>query len=180
MRTKVILVGPGGSGKDFLAAHLQRHHGLARNVAYTTRPRREGEVDGADYHFVTLPDFKAKIDAGFWHEYNCFVPELGWYYGSSKADFRDKQLFIKEPHGVGQLSAAERAQCVVVYLNVPAPVRAERMLARKGNADSVQRRLEADAQDFAGYTNYDLVVTDPNFSAVTVGHFICSLLSTSQ
>ncbi len=53
MRPVIIaIVGPSGSGKTTMQQHLQQKYGIPAIVSTTTRPRREGEVEGVDYFFV--------------------------------------------------------------------------------------------------------------------------------
>ena len=60
-----VISGPSGVGKDeILAAVKACRPGLHFVVTATTRPRRAGEVDGVDYHFVTMTAFAAMIEAG--------------------------------------------------------------------------------------------------------------------
>ena len=47
---KIILVGKGASGKDHLRKILEGR-GFTYGISYTTRPPREGEIDGQDYYF---------------------------------------------------------------------------------------------------------------------------------
>lgn len=48
----IAIVGASGSGKTTLSKYLQRKYGIPAIVSTTTRPRREGEVEGEDYFFV--------------------------------------------------------------------------------------------------------------------------------
>jgi len=164
-KDKVILLGHGGSGKDYFANYLSEKS-FKRNVSYTTRPHREGEVEGEDYYFITKEDFQNKIEEGFWHEYNIFVGD--WYYGASKEEFERCDLFIKEPRGLSLLSKEERDRCYVIYINTPRDIRKERMLSRKKNADNVDRRLDADDKDFENFIDYDCEVTNPIFDNETI------------
>ncbi|HSR23899.1 MAG TPA: guanylate kinase [Candidatus Eisenbacteria bacterium] len=59
----VVMSGPGGAGEDTLIEMLREHdRGLAHPVSYTTRPRRDDEVDGEHYRFVDETDFR-RLDA---------------------------------------------------------------------------------------------------------------------
>ena len=48
----VCIVGSSGSGKTFLAQHLEKTQEIPVVISYTTRPMREGEVDGVEHWFV--------------------------------------------------------------------------------------------------------------------------------
>ncbi|MBR4405179.1 MAG: guanylate kinase [Bacteroidaceae bacterium] len=54
--TILAIVGPSGSGKTTLAEHLKHELNIPVIVSYTTRPIREGEVNGKDHHFVSEQD----------------------------------------------------------------------------------------------------------------------------
>ena len=56
MNKKIILVGKGASGKDYFKDFLLSK-GFKTSVSHTSRPRREGEIDGKTYHFVTDKEF---------------------------------------------------------------------------------------------------------------------------
>ena len=60
----IILCAPSGSGKTTLAKHLLSNElfNLKFSVSSTTRKKREGEIDGKDYYFLSLNEFKNKFD----------------------------------------------------------------------------------------------------------------------
>ncbi len=65
-RTGVLLLvsGPSGSGKTTLCRRLAREGEAHYSVSCTTRPSREGEVNGRDYHFLTREEFQADARSG--------------------------------------------------------------------------------------------------------------------
>jgi guanylate kinase len=66
----VIISGPSGVGKDAVLRELRsRRHDLHIVVTATSRPKREGEVEGVDYIFLTREEFKKQIEAGEFIEY---------------------------------------------------------------------------------------------------------------
>ena len=65
----VVLSGPTASGKSTLWKRLVVHPGLDFSVSATTRPRREGEVDGRDYRFLDADQFKQLREDGAFLEY---------------------------------------------------------------------------------------------------------------
>lgn len=80
------LCGESSVGKTtILNAVLQRDPLLARMVTYTTRPPRLGEVEHIDYHFVSLHDFHAAVQAG---QLVCSISHRGQWYASSLDDLR--------------------------------------------------------------------------------------------
>ena len=175
MKTKVILVGHGASGKDHLANYL-KNNGFTKNVSHTTRPPREGEVNGDTYYFTDINDFECKIKDGYWQEYEMFVPEKKWYYGTSKEEYTRSNLLIKTVGGVAQLTQEQRDECLILFINVDERVRYERMIARRGMDDDAMRRIEADRIDFKNYTDFDLEISEPNFNCSFVMNLINFLM----
>lgn len=157
-KKRLILIGKGGSGKDYARKISENIIGAKYAVSYTSRPPREGEVEGEDYFFVDESFFTEGMKNNFWYEYVVFN---GWYYGTSNEQFQNDKLFIMTPKGLSHLSEEDRNESAVLYLNMPEEVRKERMLARNGNADSVERRLEADELDFENFEDWDFMMDNP-------------------
>jgi guanylate kinase len=131
-------------------------------VSYTTRPPRDGEVDGLDYFFLTDEQFIEKIDANEWYE---FVAFNGWYYGTSRDQMKaHNSVFIMTPEGMSCLAPSDRKDSLVIYLDIDEGIRTARMQQRGGNADSIERRIAADRVDFADYTDYDVKISDPYYN----------------
>ena len=63
--TLFIVSAPSGAGKTSLVRELiESLDGIQVSVSHTTRAKREGEVNGVNYHFTQVPDFEAMIDRG--------------------------------------------------------------------------------------------------------------------
>ena len=61
----LVISGPSGSGKSSLyKAVSQRLANLEFSVSCTTRPPRQGERDGVDYHFIEREEFLRRVQAG--------------------------------------------------------------------------------------------------------------------
>lgn len=58
--TIVCVVGPSGCGKTTMARFIEKALGIPMLVSYTTRPKRDGEIDGIDHHFVTEAEMPPK------------------------------------------------------------------------------------------------------------------------
>lgn len=87
-RTGILLLvsGPSGSGKTTLCRRLADEKEAHYSISCTTRPPREGEVDGKDYHFLSKDDFESRIAAGEFLEH-AEVHEN--YYGTLKTEVLD-------------------------------------------------------------------------------------------
>ena len=76
----LVLSGPAGAGKSTVLRSVVEHDPVTRfSVSCTTRPRRDDEVDGGDYHFLSEEEFSGKVEAGE------FLEHAGvhkWRYGT--------------------------------------------------------------------------------------------------
>lgn len=79
----VLVSGPAGSGKDTLIDSALETLSFEKVVTTTSRPKREGEVEGREYHFLTRDEFEKRIAANQFVEYS--QNENGAYYGVEQA-----------------------------------------------------------------------------------------------
>src|SRR5215470_3188811 len=78
----LVLSSPSGAGKTTLARRLiEAEHGIAMSVSHTTRPKRKGERDGDDYHFVDRDTFARMRDQGEFLEWAVVFDN---YYGTTR------------------------------------------------------------------------------------------------
>jgi guanylate kinase len=170
---KLLILGQSGAGKDFLVRNIVKKD-LIGCLKMTTRPQRKHEIQWVTYEFVADWTFKEKIENDEFLCYQTFnvTPEgrdpETWYYGITKAEFERAQVFIMTPGEFSKIDAETRKNCFVVYLDIDREIREERILRRRDKNDSVQRRLDSDEEDFKGFGDYDLRVTDPDFTAEDV------------
>lgn len=61
-----VVIAPSGTGKTTLNRRLIKENSdkIEMSISYTTRPKRDGEVDGEHYHFVSIEKFKELVDKG--------------------------------------------------------------------------------------------------------------------
>jgi guanylate kinase len=79
----IIITSPSGGGKGTLIAELmKRGVGIGYSVSYTTRPKRQNEVEGQDYSFISVEEFERRIANDEFLEY---AVVHGSYYGTSRA-----------------------------------------------------------------------------------------------
>lgn len=86
----IEIIGKNGAGKTFIANQLYQKNFL-RNVGYTTRKKREGEIDGIDYHFITEEQFAELLNNNAFIDYKY---RNGAYYGISKTDLSDNTIIV--------------------------------------------------------------------------------------
>lgn len=155
--SKLILTGPGGCGKDHLRKRFESR-GFKYQVSYTTRPPREGEVDGVDYFFISKEKAQEMIENDEWYEY---VEFHGWLYGTSKEQFfsTDSPIFIMTPIGISLIKPEDREDCFVVYIDPDPEVIMQRLKGRNMPGDTAERRYFADVEQFKDFKDYDMRIT---------------------
>jgi guanylate kinase len=156
MDSKIIIVGAGGSGKDFLRKKFTSK-GFTYGISFTSRPPRADEEDGVDYFFRDKDFFELNKEIFLEiQEFN------GWYYGISRGEFEEKNLFILSPAGIKSLPESFRNDSFIIYLNPEESVRDKR-LRQRSDDDSAERRLIADNKDFLNFSDYDIMIKNEDF-----------------
>lgn len=153
MKTKIIaLMGEAGAGKDYLLKQaIYRYPELHEIISCTTRPKREGEIDGKNYYFMTDEEFAAArlLEAT---EFN------SWHYGTSvdALDPSAANIGVFNPAGVRSLLACPDLDVKVFYVSVSDKTRLLRQLNREAdpNINEIIRRYLADKEDFKNL-NFD-------------------------
>jgi guanylate kinase len=156
---RLIIVGKGGSGKDYLV-RLLKNTGYRYCVSHTSRPRRTNEVDGIDYYFIEKNLATEMIQKDLFYEY---VEFNGWFYGTSIEEFNSANLFIMTPSGISKLKKDDRKNSFIIFLDIDEGILRSRLMLRN-DADKIDRRIEADKKDFYEFTDFDLKVVNPDFT----------------
>ena len=146
----IALIGEAGSGKDTLMRKLvEANPQLNEVVSYTTRPPREGEVDGVNYHFVTGEEFGELVVAGKMFEASCFND---WFYGTGVDSLKEDKLNIGvfNPEGIESLMQHNNVNLTVIRVWASDKNRLIRQLNREEfpDVDEIIRRYKADREDF--------------------------------
>lgn len=145
----IILTGKSCSGKTTVASELCKL-GYSGIVGYTTRPPREGEVEGDAYHFITQKEFLKKVDDGFFAESRSFHAANGqtWYYGTALEDLGPDKVAVLNPHGTKMLKKIPEIVPVVFYLKVDDEIIRDRLEKRDKDMAEAARRMKSDLVDF--------------------------------
>ena len=165
-----IVSAPSGAGKTTLVERLveQTPH-LRMSRSYTSRPAREGEMDGVDYNFVSRSEFERMVDAG---EFLEWADVFGNLYGTSAADTKrcldaskDVMLVI-DVQGARQVRARGLPHVAIFVMPPSFEVLARRLRGRsKDSEEAIQRRLEVARHEVASFAEYDFVVMNDEITA---------------
>lgn len=146
----IILVGESGSGKSTIERILEEKYGYERTISYTTRPPRDGEKDGVDYYFISEDEFIEKFNSKYFVETGAYN---GWFYGTTKDQYRNNTVCVLTPHGLRQISKNIKDNNIIkisFYIKVPRRDRLIQMLERGDNIDEAIRRNQSDVGQFDG------------------------------
>jgi guanylate kinase len=150
---KIIIIGKSASGKDTLRRMLI-DRGYKEAVSYTTRPMREGEVQGRDYHFISLENFESLEKENFFLESEKFRE---WKYGRSFESIEESNVFIATVTGTANMvEKIGREKFFVVELLCDEKLRKERSISRGDDPAEVERRLATDNHDFSAPRSFKI------------------------
>lgn len=161
----IYIIGKSSSGKDTIFNILKKELNVNTYVMYTTRPQRDGEIDGITYNFVTYEKMQEYINGNGKYkviEYRTYNTVFGpWTY----ATIDDEQFKSnKDLLMIGTLESYikivrffkdnKNVEVVPIYVEVPDNIRIRRALEREENQKEPHylemcRRFIADSEDFS-------------------------------
>ena len=163
----LVLSSPSGAGKTTITrALLERDARLEISVSVTTRPRRSGEVDGRDYHFVDRPAFEDAVKRGAFMEW---AEVHGNLYGTSIAEIDAAQrapgcggiIFDIDYQGARQIRAKVPDVTGVFILPPSMPELLRRLRGRASETEEVvKRRFEVALREIEHYGFFDYVLVN--------------------
>lgn len=147
----IILCGEAGVGKDAILHRIMELEPQIFNeiVSCTTRPPREGEIDGVNYHFLTVEQFTEKILNGDMLEATEFN---NWHYGTMASSLSQNKtnIGVFNPAGIACLLEDDRLDITVFRIIAKSKTRLIRQLTREADPDvsEIIRRFSTDNEDF--------------------------------
>jgi guanylate kinase len=161
----VILSSPSGGGKTTIAHQLlAKRQDVGYSVSCTTRPPRDGEVDGRDYHFKSLESFRGGQTAG---EFAESAEVHGHLYGTLRAEVervlsQGKHVIMDiDVQGTKQFVAAF-PESVLIFILPPSAEALVKRLTARGTEDpkSLIRRLRSAKDELKAIDLYPYVVVN--------------------
>ena len=165
-----VVSAPSGTGKTTVVERLvQVVPDLALSRSYTSRPVREGELNGVDYNFVTRSRFEEMIAA---EEFLEWADVFGNLYGTCASDTeRDLTrgqdvVLVIDVQGARQVRQRYRDTVGIFVLPPSFDVLERRLRGRSKDAeDAMQRRLRTARDEVAAFSEYDYVVVNDALDA---------------
>lgn len=173
----LVISSPSGAGKTTIAHELlRRDSGIAMSVSYTTRPKRPGETDGKDYHFVDAKTFARMVGEDAFLEH---AEVFGHAYGTPKEAVETNLkagkdlLFDIDWQGNRQLCAAADSDLVSVFILPPSTDELNRRLHTRAqdSEEVVAARMAKAAGEISHWEEFDYVVVNDELEASVAALF---------
>ena len=166
----VILSSPSGAGKTSIArALVEENKNFLFSVSATTRKSRPGEVNGREYHFLTVNEFRERIDNGQFLEH---AKVFGNLYGTplepvmeSINDGKDL-IFDVDWQGGKQIRSSSLSKFVISIFILPPSIKAlqERLMKRaQDSSQTVKDRMTKSIGEIMHWKEYDYVIVNNDF-----------------
>ena len=164
----IIITAPSGAGKTSITKHLLKTFPdkLAFSISAATRQKREYEKDGVDYYFMSVDDFKEKI------QHNAFVEwEMvyeGKYYGTLKSEIHRIWQEGKVPlldidvQGAVHVQQEHRDQTLSIFIEPPSVDELKKRLSGRGTEtpESLATRLNKATYELSFKDHFDKVIVN--------------------
>lgn len=160
-----VFTAPSGAGKTTIVRHLlQVNDNLGFSVSATTRPRRNQEMEGKDYHFLSENEFRRRRDAGEFLEWEEVYD--GLFYGTLLTEvdriWSDQKhiVFDVDVKGALRIKAHFGDRCLAVFVQPPSlKVLMDRLKARGSeNSSSLQKRLDRVKHEMTYANRFDKII----------------------
>ena len=166
----VILSSPSGAGKTSIArALVEGNENFLFSVSATTRKSRPGELNGREYHFLTVDEFRQKINDGQFLEH---AKVFGNLYGTPLQAVRDSisqgkdLIFDVDWQGGKQIRTSSLSKFVISIFILPPSIKElhERLMKRAQDAsDIVKDRMRKSIDEIMHWKEYDYVIVNRDF-----------------
>jgi len=167
----LVLSGPSGAGKSSLIKKIEEQIGAFYfSISTTTRPMREGEIDGVHYHFVSKAQFEKDIEEENFLEY---AVVHGNYYGTSlkpvKKALKEGRLVLFDIDVQGHDAVQKRLADITtsVFITTPTLRELERRLTARGTDAQaiIDKRIEMAKREVQRICEYDYLIINDDLDA---------------
>jgi len=163
----ILITAPSGAGKTTIVRHLlSTYADLDFSVSATNRKKRKHEKHGRDYYFISTKEFKQRIKAGDFLEYEEVYE--GQYYGTLKSEIerlweaKKHIIFDIDVKGAVNIKKEYPDNSLAVFIKPPSPeVLFERLRNRKTEtADSLKKRIARATKELTYENRFDVVLVN--------------------
>ena len=181
-----VFTAPSGAGKTTIVRHLlKKIDELAFSISATTRAKREGEIDGKDYYFIGIEEFKRKIEAGDFVEWEEVYPNQ--FYGTLKSEIERLRgmgksiIFDIDVQGALDIKRLYKNEVLAVFIQPPSQeILFERLRNRKTeDKKSLEKRIAKAGRELTFSDHFDTVLVNDilNLALLDAEMFVKCFLS---
>lgn len=161
----IILCAPSGAGKTSITKYLlQQNLGLEFSISACTRAKRPNEADGVDYYFLTVEEFKNKIEAKAFIEWEEVYANN--FYGTLKSEIEriwesgKHVIFDVDVKGGLNLSKHFGKNALAIFIKPPSINELEKRLRNRGTEreETIQRRINKATEEMSFEKEFDVSV----------------------
>ena len=162
----IIISGTTCAGKGTVIKKLlANHNDIVLSTSYTSRSKRESEIDGVDYYFVSKEEFERKIENGDFLEYA--QVQYGAYYGTPKKEVLElldsgKDVILEiDVQGAKQIKELY-PETVLIFIMAPSMREVKRRIMMRGdeNIDQIISRFKVAYNEINQINDYNYVVVN--------------------
>ena len=162
----IIISGTTCAGKGTVIEELlKKNANLALSISYTSRPKRENEVDKVDYYFVTKEEFEKKIKDGDFLEYA--QVQYNAYYGTPKKEVIEllnsgKDVILEiDVQGAKQIKALY-PETILIFIMAPSMTEVKKRIKMRGmeNNEQIIARFKVAYNEINEINQYNYVVVN--------------------
>lgn len=163
----IIITAPSGAGKTSITRYLlQKYPYLAFSISAATRQPRGNERDGVDYYFICEEDFKKRIAANEFVEWEMVYQ--GKYYGTLHSElnriWQQQQVPLLDIDVKGAIHVQQQypEQCFSLFIEPPSLDELKKRLLSRGteNAESLEARIGKAAFEISFKNYFDQVIVN--------------------
>lgn len=161
----IIFSAPSGAGKTTIVHHLlSKKFGLEFSISATTREKREGEVDGKDYYYLSVEDFKNRISKKDFVEWEEVYKDN--FYGTLRSEVEriweqgNTVIFDVDVDGGLNLKHAYGDDALAIFVMPPSLDKLRKRLEGRDTEtpESVERRMKKAPQEIEKCVDFDKLI----------------------
>jgi len=166
----IVISAPSGAGKTSIVHFLLKNlEELSFSVSACSRVKRKNEVDGVDYHFLSVEEFQKKIKKGDFLEWEEVYNDQ--YYGTLKSEveriWQKGEAVIFDVDVIGGINIKKQylSECLSIFIMPPSLAVLEERLQKRGSesTQSLEKRLAKAKGEIARSGEFDKVILNDDF-----------------